>query len=412
MTTPVFSAQMPTEATRPVPPADPAPHRRRDPHDEDDGIDPLDLALPLLLHRRRLVLWPLAMALLALGLSFVLAPTFTARTSFLPPQPPPVASTLASLGALAGLGSGLGGGAPADKYVALLQSRTIADRIIEAFGLSHVYELRHRAQIYQRLARNVRITIGRRDGLVVFEIDDEDPQRAADIANRYIAELQRLTGELALTESQQRRVFFEGLMARTGQRLAAAQQALQASGFDARALRAEPRTAAEAYARAKAEVAAGEVRLERLRQGLADGAPEVQQQLATLSALRRQLAQAETAADAGARGPGATGTGGDYVSTYREFKYQETLFDMFARQYESARVDEAREGAPIQIVDRALRPELRSAPRRGLMMLLAAVGGFVGVAAWTLARHVWRGAAADPRRAAKVARLRAALGRR
>ena len=137
-----------------------------------------------------------------------------------------------------------------------------------------------------------------------------------------------------------------------------AQQALQASGFNVGALRAEPRAAAESYARLKAEITAAEVRTQVLRGSLADSAPEVQRQLAQLSALRAQLARLEQATD--------TNVGPDYLTKYREFKYRETLFELFARQYEIARVDESREGALIQIVDPAVPPEYKSKPKRAV----------------------------------------------
>ena len=109
------------------------------------------------------------------------------------------------------------------------------------------------------------------------------------MANRHVDELRRLTGQLALTEAQQRRMFFETQMKKSGEELTQAQRALQASGFNQGALKAEPKAAAEGYAQLKAEVTAGEVRLQALRQTLSDSAPEVQQLRATLGALRSAL---------------------------------------------------------------------------------------------------------------------------
>jgi uncharacterized protein involved in exopolysaccharide biosynthesis len=146
------------------------------------------------------------------------------------------------------------------------------------------------------------------------------------------------------------------------------------------------------------------VRTQVLRGSLADSSPEVQRQLSQLSALRAQLARLEQTADAS--------VGPDYLTKYREFKYRETLFELFARQYELARVDESREGALIQVVDVAVPPEYKSKPKRLFIAVAATMLSLLLLGVFILVRHFWRQAAADPEGAEKVARLRAAFGRR
>ena len=375
--------------------------------DQDDTVSLLDLALPLIEHWKLLILGSLAMGLAALGIAFVITPTFTARTTFLPPQQQQsgLASALASLGGLAGLAGAAGGiKSPADQYVALMQSVSATDRLIQQFDLMQVYEAKYRFEARKALEQNTRIAIGKKDGLISIEVDDKSPQRAAEMANAYVEELRRLTSELAVSEAQQRRMFFEKELKEARDQLAKAQQALEASGFNVGALRAEPKAAAESYARLRAEITAAEVRLQVLRGTLAEGAPEVQRQAAQLSALRGQLARLERSA--------TDDTGPDYLSKYREFKYRETLFELFARQYELARVDESREGALIQVVDVALPPEMKSKPARKVIAVGATMVGLLLLGMFILVRHAWRQTAADPQSAEKVARLRAAFGRR
>jgi uncharacterized protein involved in exopolysaccharide biosynthesis len=333
----------------------------------------LDAVRLWLRHWKWVVAAPLIGGALALGATYLVAPVFTARTSFLPPQPQQSAAmaTLSQLGALAGLAGTAGVRTPADQYVSLLQSTTIADRLIDQFNLVEVYGAKYRFEAREELDKNVRIVAGRRDGIISLEVDDTDPQRAAGIANAYVDGLRRLTTELALTEAQQRRAFFEREWMQTRDRLTAAQQALQASGFNAGALRAEPKAAAEGYARLRAEVTATEVRLQAARRGLADSAPEVQQLRSVLATLRAQLAKTE--------GLSEVQSGADYVGKYREYKYQETLFDLFSRQYELARLDESRESATIQVIDVATNPEYKSRPKR------AATAAAAALAAWMFA---------------------------
>lgn len=297
--------------------------------------------------------------------TLLIAPTYTAKTTFVSPQQQQnsAAAALASLGALSGLaGAAVGIKNPGDQYVALMQSATIADRIIDRFKLQELYESKFKSDARKELASNVRINSGKKDNLIYVEVDDHDPKRAAEMANAYVEELKRLNNGLSLSEAQQRRNFFQIHLEQTKEALKIAQLNLQKTGFTSGALRSEPKAAAETFARLQAQLTASTVRLSTLRQTLNDRAPEVQQLQATVEGLQRQLALLEQ--------PQANNGGPDYVSAYREFKYQETLFDIFARQYELARLDESRESSIIQVLDPATPPDRRSKPARSAIALL------------------------------------------
>ena len=351
----------------------------------DQGLTLGEVTSTLRARIKLLVLAPLAAGLLALGITTLIPPTYTATTTLLPPQQTQggAATALASLGALAGLaGNATGIASSGDRYVALMQSATVADRLIDQFKLMGVFEAKFRVDARTALAANVRISFGKKDGLITVDVDDTSPQRAADIANRYVDELRRITGTLAVTEAQQRRVFFERQLQTSKERLVQAQETLQASGFNAGALKAEPKAAAEGYARLKAEATAAEVRIQALRGNLADNTPEVRQQQATLSALREQLARVERATD--------TKGSPDYIGKYREFKYQETLFELYARQFELARVDESKEGALIQVVDPAMPPEKKSKPKRAMIAGIATLAAGALLTLWVVLRESGR----------------------
>ncbi len=146
--------------------------------DDDSGIDLLDLALPLLQHWKLLVVAPLLAGCVALGITYLVKPTYTSRTVFLPPQQQQssAASAIASLGALSGLvGAAAGVKSPADQYVALLQSTTVADRLIDEFKLMQVYDKEYRFEARKALSENARMSLGKKDGLITVEVDDIDP---------------------------------------------------------------------------------------------------------------------------------------------------------------------------------------------------------------------------------------------
>ncbi len=330
-------------------------------------------------HWKTLLAIPLIVGAVAVAGSYLITPLYTARTLFVPPQQSssPTAAALASLGALSGLAGNVAGlKSTADQYVSLLQSTNVEDRIIDQFGLLKVYDVDKRTFARRKLEQRVRVNLGRKDGLITIEVDDQDPKRASEMANQHVGELRRLSASLALTETQQRRVFFEGELKRTQADLIAAQAKLQDSGFNADAIKAEPRAAAESYARLKAEATTAEVRLRTLRSQLTESAPEVRTQQASSQAISDALRRLETAA--------STAGGSDYLGLYRDFKYKENLFEMLSRQFELARLDEAREGALIQVVDIATPPEVKSFPRKLYFALSGVAIGLLLAAAWVL----------------------------
>ena len=374
--------------------------------EEDDGVSLMELGIILGAHLKMLIGVPLVVGALAYGASYLISPIYTARTSLLPPQQSGgAASALASLGSLGAL-AGLAGGSvktPGDQYVALLQSTTLQDRLIDQYKLTEEYDTKYKSETRKMLSKRALVGLGKKDGLITIEVDDEDPQRAADLANSHVVELRKLSDTLAIGEAQQRRVFFEKHLKDARDNLTRAQQALESGGFSVGAIRAEPKAAADEYAKVKAAVTSAEVRLQSLRSSLSDSAQEVKQAQATLGALRSQLARLEQA------NTGDPGNSQGYVSRYREFKYQETLFDLFARQYELARVDESREGALIQVVDVATPPDRKSKPSRAMIALGATLLSALLLCGWVLLRFFSRLRAAQPEQAERMAKLRQAL---
>ncbi len=327
-----------------------------------------------------LLMLPLLAGVLGFGIASLIPPLFTARTSFLPPvQANSASAALSALGPLGALAGVATTRTPADQYVSILRSNTVSDRIIERHQLRKIYDKETLQATRKSLAGAVVVNAGKKDGIIMIEVDDTDPQRAADIANQYVDELRLMNNKLALSEAKQRRVFFEQQLQAARDSLAKAQATLQSSGFNQSAIRSEPRAAAEGYAKLRAELTAAEVKLQAQRQTFADGAPELGQQLAVIGALRAQLTRLEqTTSPAGNE---------DYVTKYRDFKYQETLYELFARQYETARIDEAREGGLIQVIDPAMPPERKSKPQRALIAGAAWLLALLIVAAWLVVKR-------------------------
>lgn len=341
-----------------------------------------ELLAPLLQHARMWAGCTLLAGVLGAVSSFLVAPRFVSSTTFLPPQQQQsaAASALASIGGLTGLGAIGGVKSPADQYISLMQSVTVSDRMVDRFKLIDVYEVKFRVQARKELAERTQISLGKKDNLITVAVEDTDPKRAAAMANEYVEELRRMTSTLAVSEAQQRRVFFEKQMQDAKSKLIDAQQSLQQSGISASDLKTEPKATAEQYAQLRAQATAADIKLQTLRSSLADTAPEVRSQATLAQTLRAKLEQLELAVQ-------PSSSASEYVTKYREFKYQETLFDLMARQYELARVDESREGALIQVVDTALPAELKSKPKRAFIAATSAFAAAILVGAWLVIRE-------------------------
>jgi capsule polysaccharide export protein KpsE/RkpR len=286
----------------------------------------------------------------------------------------------------------------------------VQDALIGRFKLMERYESKYKENARKELVENVQIASGK-DGLITIDASDKDPAFAAQLANAYVEELGHLLGRLAVTEAQQRRMFFEKQLNNTKDNLTKADQALKASGINSNVLKSNPEAAVEGLAKLKATIAAQEIKLASMRGYLTESAPDFKQAQTELAAMRSQMARAEK------EEPAANGTGAnsDYISKFRDFKYHETLFELFAKQYEMARIDESREGAVIQVVDVALPPELKAKPKKALIAMMTTLATGFALLLFVFIRQALRGATQTPESAEKLSRLRSsfkkALGR-
>jgi tyrosine-protein kinase Etk/Wzc len=368
---------------------------------DDDEISLLDLLQVVVDNLRLLVLGPLVCGLVALGYSFTIPPTYTAKTLFLPPQQQQssAASMLASLGALGGLaGATTGLKSPADQYISFMKSVRVQDALVERFKLIEKYEAKLKTDARMALTGSVRIASGK-DGFITVEVDDKDPKFAADLANAHVDELRNLLGRLAVTEAQQRRMFFEKQLQITKENFTKADLALKSSGINSSVLKSSPASAVEAVARLKAGISVQEVKIGAMRNYLTEISPDFKQALSELASLKSQLAKAE-------KEEPASKDASDYVARYREFKYQETMFELFAKQFELAKVDESREGAVIQVLDIAEPPERKVKPKKAMIAVIATLASGFALLLFVFIRSALKNASQDEETKLKLSSLR------
>src|SRR6266852_3560544 len=347
----------------------------------DDEVSLLDLLIVLAKHKRIVLGVPFVAAIAAAIISLLLPNIYTGTTKILPPQQS--ASAASALlnqlgGAFGGLlgaagGTALGVRNPNDLYVGMLKSRTIADNVISRFELGKVYDEDRLSDVRKRLEKETTISASR-DGIITVEVDDQDPKRAADLANAYVDELKKLTKVLAVTEASQRRLFFEQQLVQAKDNLTAAEiaarQGLQKGGLTQ--ADAQGRSIIEVTARLRAQISVKEVQLGAMRAFATEGNPELQRTQQELEALRRELGRIEGSSQSPAGKADSVGnTGLDNLGRLLNVKYYEFRYELPAKQYELAKIDEAKDVVVIQVMDQAIEPDRRSKPRRSLIVLLS-----------------------------------------
>ncbi|HZW76601.1 MAG TPA: Wzz/FepE/Etk N-terminal domain-containing protein [Caldimonas sp.] len=350
--------------------------------------------------KRPIAIVTVAVALAALVVALLLPPIYTARASFLAPmsqQQSGSAATLAALGALGGLG-GLGGFSaktPDDLYVALLKSDSVLRGLDARFDLKKHYDVETHEALRRVAPSFIRVTADKKSGVINVEVDDKDAKFAADLANAHDAEVTKLLGRLAVSEAQLRRVFFEKQLQDTKENLVKAEQGLRGvqekSGVIVLDKQAEALITGAALLRA--QIAEREVQLRVLRTSATEQNPAVIRLNSELSGLRAELARMESA-QGGAPGSVVDMPVGklpeaaiDYVRARRELKLQETLLETMVRQYEIAKLDEAKEGPSLQQVDIAQPPDHKSKPMRAMIVLVSALIALLATSAWIVARR-------------------------
>lgn len=373
---------------------------------DDDEISLLDLAIVLAKHKRLIIGFPAVVATLAVIVSLMITPQFTATAKMLPPEKSQGASALmAQLGGLAGLAGGAAGiKNPNDLYIGMLKSRTLQDAMIRRFDLMAFWKADLESSARDQLTGMSNITSGK-DSIITIEVTDQDPKRAAEMANAYIDELYKLTKSIATTEASRRRLFFEQQFQQAKDQLAAAEmaarQGLERGGIVK--VDDQGRTMVETSARLRGQITVKEVQIGAMQSFAAPGNPELRMAQQELAVLKSELARTE-GENAGktkvSRSEGIQGF--ENLNLLRDLKYFETIYELLAKQYEMAKLDEAKDSAIIQVMDAAIPPDRKSKPKRTSIVILATLAaGFVAIL-FAFIKEALMKATQDPRQSVRL----------
>jgi len=315
--------------------------------------------------------WSTAGTVIALGvIAFLTLPNrYTATTLIMPPQASSSTASalmnqMSALGAMASANGGLGIKNPNDQQISLLKSKSVETALVKRFDLRRVYHVKYVSSACKAWERHSKTDSGLKDGLIRLSVSDSDPVRAAIFANSWVEEYRRLTATLAITEASQRRLFYEQQLTLAKEDLAGAEDTMKETQQRTGVIDidGQDRTLLASAAVLRAQLAAKQIEIKAMRQFASDRNPDLERAEEELSGMEAQLA----VMDADARrkeGDIVVPKGNvsedtlEYARSLREVKYREAIVDLLTRLYEGARVDEAKQGNLIQVVDPATAPE-------------------------------------------------------
>lgn len=369
-------------------------------HRQATEISLLDLTVLLVQHKRFIARFVVGAAIFAILVALVLPVRYEAKVTLMPPaQHSSLTSALlgqmGSVGSLAALAGGnLGFKNPADMYVSLLTSRTVEDAMVQDFGLVAEYRDKRISDARKDLEHRTSVAASSKDGLIRITLEDSDPKRAAELANGYVDEFRRLSASLAITEAARRRLFFQQELEQAKNDLTAAEDAMQKTQQSTGVLQidSQARALIESAAVLRAQVVAKEVEIQGMRSFAAEDNPQLllaKQQLAALQSQLQQIAgsQHDAGSDIVLSKGRVTESGLEYLRRFRELKYRETVFELLAKELEIAKLDEAREGEIVQVIDAAVVPDRKSFPPRTLIVMGTILLAFFISAFWVIVRQ-------------------------
>lgn len=382
---------------------------KRDDSSPDNELDLLDVLLVLAKEKKKIILTTFVTTVFSVIASFLITPKFTASTKILLPQQSQ-SSASAILGQVAGMaGGGQGLKNPADLYVSMLSSRTVEDALIKSFRLQNYYDVKYFVQAREILHNNSEIKSGK-DGAISISFTDQDPKLAAQIANAYVRELDKLNGGLVITEASQRRLFYEKQLKLARQKLAVAQAALKntvdAGGINLPDVQGE--ALVEDIAQLRAQISAKEIQISSMGSYASDSNLDLFLARQQLLALKEQLNKLEKGSLI-ENSEEAKKIDLQSAQRLQDVKYYKALYELLTTQYELARLDEAKDPAIIRVIDKAVVPERKSKPKRGFIVLAGFLCGAALSVFFVLGKSAFQYMVEDPDRREKYMELKKCL---
>jgi len=291
-------------------------------------------------------------------------------------------------------------------FAELFRSRSVQDSVIDRLGLQKVYKSRYKQDARKRLNSETEVTENRKSGVISVTVSDKSPQRARDIAQAYVEELNRLLAQVSTSSARRERIFIEQRLTAVKGDLEDAEKQFGAFASKNSTLDIKEQTKAmvESAGVLQGQLIASESELQSLEQIYTSSNVRVRSLQARVDELKRQLQKLE-GTDASLVSSGISDAsrademyppirklpllGVEWADLYRRMKIQETVYELLNQQYELARIQEAKEIPAVNVVDPANVPERKSSPHRLLIVLGLTLISVTGAGLWMIGSERW-----------------------
>jgi uncharacterized protein involved in exopolysaccharide biosynthesis len=362
-------------------------------------------------HRRLLAHVVLYGLLASTLIAFIIPPRYDSTARLMPPDNQSTSGLAAAAAAMSGVGAGLGGvtsdllglKSTSDVFVGILTSRTVQDKLIQQFDLKKLYWDRRMEDARRDLAEHTGISVDRKSQIITIIVTDHDPKRAAAMALAYVEELNRLVAELSTSSARRERIFLEERLKAVNQDLEVAEKEFSqfSSKNTAIDIKEQGKAMVEAAATLQGQYIAAQSELEGLKQIYTDNNVRVRSVRARIAELKRQL---EKLGGKGEQASDPSGQQADYLypsirklpllgvtyaDLYRRTRVQEAVFETLTKQYELAKVQEAKEIPTVKVLDMPSIPEKKSFPPRPLIIFMGMTLAFAAATTWVFGKMSW-----------------------
>jgi capsule polysaccharide export protein KpsE/RkpR len=347
--------------------------------------------------------------LVSIGIALIIPNQYTSTAQLMPPDPQSLSDTsmLSAITGASPIGASVAGGllgtrTASGTYIGILSSQTAQDDIIDRFDLRRIYHRKFYYQARDLLTERTTIVEDKKSGIISISVTDRDPILARNIAKAYIEELDRLVNTLSTSSARRERIFLEERLKSIKSDLDASSVAL--SQFSSRNATLNPQTQGQALllsaTNLQSQLIIAQSELNGLKTQYSDDNVRVREARGRVDELQRQLNKMGS--------PGVSTEGADlktdqvypsirdlpilgatYSDLYREVTMQEAVYEALNKQYELAKVEEAKEIPPIKILDEPQVPEIKSSPHRSVIVLLGILISALAGIVWIVVCKLW-----------------------
>ncbi|MDR1916168.1 MAG: hypothetical protein LBQ58_06305 [Synergistaceae bacterium] len=346
----------------------------------------------------------------ALLYSLLAAKIYKAECRILPSSSENVnitAAIMSQMGGLASLAGISGGATKGELLMGVLRGQTVVDKIIDQFDLMTVYEQDYRVKMRELATSDIlHATEDVKSGIVTVAVLDEDPERAAAMANAFVDELKNVMQSLAIGEAAQRRIFFEAQTLQAHKALGEVEDELQKYQEQSGVVAAEPQLQAlvASITELRAQVAAKEVEISSLRTYARGDNPSLKRAMSELASLRSELKKLEQQEQKSSNEPSGQMAslrevpqlGLEYQRRLRDVQFAATMYELMLKQFEAAKIDESREAIYVQVIDPATPPDYKFKPKRALIVVFSVLLGLCLGMLWALCAYYIENVKNDP----------------